>query len=291
MNPALWGLASAASWGTADFVARISGQALGPARSLFGMIAAGIACLMLWIAIDGTPLALPMAGLHWLALNGVAVMVSMLLLYAALFRGPVAVAAPIVGTYPVFVVLGSLALGITPSFAQWIAMGAVMVGVWLVATGSHPAAGGAAQERAAGGIAVTVTYALIAAFAFTVAIFAAREAVPIYGGVQSVWFTRIVSLVCLLALMAFNRETPLLPLKWWPAVTVQGALDTFGMYTMFVGAVGDGAPLAVVGSAPVAVFTVLLARVFLREAVPPKQWLGIGLVAAAGGALAYLGHG
>ena len=51
------------------------------------------------------------------------------------------------------------------------------------------------------------------------------------------------------------------------------------------------APLAAVGSAPVAVFTVLLARVFLREAVPPKQWLGIGLVAAAGGALAYLGHG
>jgi drug/metabolite transporter (DMT)-like permease len=191
----------------------------------------------------------------------------------------------------VFVILGSLALGIVPALAQWIAMAAVMVGVWLVATGGHPDTAEVVRGRAAGGIGVTVAYALIAAFTFTVAIFAAREAVPIYGGVQSVWFTRIVSLVCLLALMAFNRETPRLPIKWWPAVTVQGALDTLGMYTMFVGSVGDGAPLAAVGSAPVAVFTVLLARVFLREAVPPKQWLGIALVVAAGGALAYLGHG
>lgn len=285
MNPALWGLISAASWGSADFVARISGQALGPARSLFGMIGSGILFLVIWAVATDLPLGLPTEGLHWLLINGAATMASMLLLYAGLFRGPIAVAAPLVGTYPVFVVLGGLVLGIVPTGAQWIAMAAVMAGVWMVATTGHPQT---LAERPRGGVGLTVAYSLVSAISFAVAIFAAREAVPIYGDVQSVLFTRIVSFVCLLGVMTFNREAPLLPRRWWTAVTVQGGLDTLGMFTMFVGSVGGGAPLAAVGSAPVAVFTVILARIFLAERVPLKQWLGIVIVVAGGGALAYL---
>ena len=43
MNPALWGMLTALGWGSADFIARFSGRALGPERSLFGMLAVGSA--------------------------------------------------------------------------------------------------------------------------------------------------------------------------------------------------------------------------------------------------------
>lgn len=286
MNPALWGLASALSWGSADFVARISGRAIGPVSSLLGMTIAGLVFLTVWLAVVGTSVPSTLAGVPWLIVSGVGTTGSMLLLYAALNRGLVAVAAPLVGSFPVFVVLGSVVLGIVPTVPQWIAMVAVLVGCWLVTT-SEPAAttGGKAE-----GLGVTIVYSLISAVSFAIALFAAREAIPQYGYVESVWAARVVGLAALAIFIPVTRTRVALPARWWPAIAIQGALDTTGIATIFIGAVGSGAPLAAVGSAPVAVVTVVLTAMFLKEPVPLKRWAGIALVAAAGGALAYYSH-
>ncbi len=47
MNPALWGLTTALSWGGADFIARFTGRAFGHQTALLGMLGASAVILSL----------------------------------------------------------------------------------------------------------------------------------------------------------------------------------------------------------------------------------------------------
>ncbi len=282
MSPVAWGLMSALGWGTADFVARLSGRALGPANAVLGMFLFGTVGLSAWIAIARTPVSLPADGLIWVALSGLGVMAATLLLYAALSRGPVAVAAPVSSSYPAFLALAAPLLGIFPSPVQWLVMATTMAGVWIVARGGR---GTAASD----GVSLTVLLALGAAILIAVTVLAAREAAAIYGALVALWLSRLVSLACLVVFIAASRTRARLPLRWWPALALQGVLDTGAFLTLLFGSAGSGAALAAVASAPFAVVTVVLARIFLREPIPARQWAGIAVVSVSVGVLAYSG--
>ena len=284
MNPLFWGFASAACWGTSNFAARLSGRAIGPLNSLMAMTLIGALVMSLWLWLREAPLIWDPAGLYWLVLIGISNAVGMLSLYAGLSRGPVSIASPVVASSPAFVVAGGLLLGIVPTPVQLIGMAGIMTGVWIVARSGHRESGLRAGES---GVALTVVYALGAAILFACSLFMAREAVPIYGALQVVWVGRGLSLVILIGFMLATRTRVDMPMRWWPALVAQGILDTVGMIAIFEGSVGDGAPLASVGAAPVSIIVVILARVFLRERIPPIQWFGIGLVVIAGAGLAY----
>ena len=279
MNPFLWGLGSAVTWGTADFVARISGRALGPANSLLGTASIGTVGMGLWLVFRDAPVIWNPSGLHWLILLGFFLSIAMLLLYASLARGPVSVAAPLLSSTPAFVVPGALLLGVVPTTTQFMAMAGVMIGTLIVARTAHPESGIRAGER---GIRMTVVTGLGAAFFFAAALLIAREAVPIYGVLQVVWSGRGISLVFVILFMMLTRTRVNVPVRWWPALTAQGVLDAGGLMLLYVGSVGDGAPLASIGSAPLAIVAVLLARIFLNERIPAVQWSGIALVVASG---------
>ncbi len=282
MNPALWGTVTALSWGSADFIARFTGRALGVEIALFGMLAVGSVTMSLWVWLAGAPLVWRGDGLGWVVGAGVAITVGTLLLYSALVRGPVAVAAPISASYPVLIVAGEFALGTRPSALQWAAIAATMLGVWIVARG-----GGAALDSAAArGLAPTVLRALGSAVAFAAALFCAREAVAVYGEIETVWLARLVSLACVMAILVVRRGRPRLPARWWPPVAAQGLLDTFAYVALFTGAAGEGAVLAAVASSAFGVVTVILARIVLREAIGAAQWGGIALVSGGVAVLA-----
>jgi drug/metabolite transporter (DMT)-like permease len=283
MSPVARGLVSALGWGTSDFVARLSGRALGPANALLGMFVFGTLGLSAWIAIARTPLRLPADGLIWVAASGLGVMAATLLLYTALSRGPVAVAAPVSSSYPAFVALAAPLLGIYPSPVQWLAMATTLAGVWIVA---HS---GRRSERAGDGVSLTVVLALGAAVLIAVSVLAAREAAVIYGALMALWLSRLVSLACLIVLIVASRTQPRLPLRWWPALALQGVLDTGAFLTLLYGSAGSGAALAPVASAPFALVTVVLARIFLREPIPALQWGGVAVVSVSVGVLAYSG--
>ncbi len=284
MNPLFWGFASAACWGTSNFMARVSGRATGPLNSLLAMSLVGVLGMSLWLWVREAPLIWHPAGLHWLILIGIGNATGMLSLYAGLSRGPVSIASPVVASSPAFVVAGALLLGVVPTTLQLIWMAGIMAGVWIVARSGHRESGLRAGDV---GVGLTVAYGLGAAIIFAGTLLMAREAVPIYGALQVTWVGRGISLVVLIGFMVATRTQVNMPVRWWPAVIAQGVLDTGGMIAIFEGSVGDGAPLASVGAAPVSIIVVILARVFLRERIPPIQWAGIGLVVAAGAGLAY----
>ena len=283
MNPFLWGLGSAVGWGTADFVARISGRALGPANSLLATASIGTVGMGLWLVFRETAVVWDPSGLHWLILIGFCLSSGMLLLYTSLARGPVSIAAPLISSTPAFVVPGAFLLGVVPTPTQLVAMAGVMIGTLIVTRAAPPHSGMREGER---GVRMTVATGLGAVFFFAAALLIAREAVPIYGVLQVAWSGRGISLVFVILFMVLTRTRVNVPMRWWPALFAQGVLDAGGLIFLYVGSVGDGAPLASIGSAPLAIVAVLLARIFLNERIPPVQWVGITVVVGAGAFLA-----
>ncbi len=284
MTAAIWGLVTALSWGTADFIARFTGRALGHRRALLGMFAVGSVLLPLAMLATGEPLVLDPSGWWLVTLAGVAIMAATLLLYLGLTRGPVTIVAPIVGSYPVLNVALAFALGSRPTAVQWAAMAAVLAGVVAVARAArsfeHPESYSRRHLRRS----VLIAFASAAAFALAVA--TAQRAIPIYGELQTVWLTRWVGLAAILLLMAWRREAPRIPRRAWPLLALQGALDAGAYVALLMAGHGPGSEIAVVVASTFSAVTVVLAWVVLREAVTVLQWTGIAAILAGVAALA-----
>ncbi len=276
MNPAILGLMTALGWGGADFIARFTGRAMGPRVALFGMLLVGSLILPLVLWVSGGPLVWDPGGWWLLLATGVGIMVATLLLYWGLARGPITLVAPIVASYPAFNVLLELALGARPTLVQWAAMIAVMAGVIVVAQ----AAGALEEDRdyPREALRVTIGIAFCSSLCFAVTVAAAQHAAPIYGELQTVVIGRWISLAAISLLLLVRREAPVVPLRWWPLVVLQGLLDA-GAYVALLAAGGaEGAAIAVVVASCFAAVTILLARVILKEAMTWPQWGGITVI-------------
>ena len=100
----------------------------------------------------------------------------------------------------------------------------------------------------------------------------AREAAVTFGELQTVWMIRVSGLGLLLVFLIGARTPPRAPLRWWPALTVQGLTETGALFALYSGMAGEGAGLAAVTAGSSAVITALLGRIFLHEPVPLAQW-------------------
>ena len=284
MNPALWGSLSALGLGTADFMARFSSRAIGHTSALLGMLVTGCIILTGWIIATGSQLIWDPAGWHLIAINGVATTVMTLLLYKGLARGPISVVAPIVASHPVLVVALAFAFGARPSLVQWLAMALTIVGVVIVArSASHKSSCEPAPDKAE--LATTVWISVGSMVAYAVLVFAGQRAVPIYGEIQTLWMGRSISLAVLIGFMAASRQTPSLPVRIWPFLVAQGALDACGYLALFAGSTGQGSEITAVVASTFGVVTVLLARAILKENIGFAQWTGIALIFACIGVL------
>lgn len=276
MSPALWGLMTALGWGTADFIARFTGRALGYRTALFGMLSVGALVMSLVVWLSGEPLVLDPSGWWLLILTGVGIMAATLLLYWGLARGPVTIVAPIVGTYPALNVALAVALGARPSAFDWAAMAAVMAGVITVARSArsfeHP------DRYTRDHLRRTIWISLASAVGFAAAIAAAQQAALIYGELQTVWLGRWISLLACATLFLIRREAPRIPGRWWPYVILQGLLDGGAYIALLAGSEGADTAITLVVASGFCAVTVLLARVILREAMSWPQWGGIALI-------------
>lgn len=277
MNPALWGLATALSWGSADFIARFTGRALGPQTALLGMLGVSAVILSLILWQSPVPFVRDPSGWWLILLTGLGIMTATLLLYWGLVRGPVTVVAPIAGSYPALNVALAVALGARPSALDWAAMAAVMAGVIVVARAARSFEGPSGYTRAQ--LRFTIGLALGAALTFSVTIAVAQQASYLYGELQTVALSRWVSLLaCALLFLVRRQAPPRVPLRWWPWIGLQGLLDGGAYVALLAGSQGPGAEIAVVVGSGFGAVTVLLARLVLREAMTWAQWAGIAAI-------------
>ncbi len=278
MNPALWGVMTALGWGSADFIARFSGRALGHRTALLGMLGVSAVILSVILWLGGAPLVWDLSGWWLVVLTGLGIMVATLLLYWGLARGPVTVVAPLAASYPALNVALAVALGARPGALDWLAMLAVMIGVITVARSARSFEGPAGYTRAQ--LRFTVGLALGAALSFAVTIAVAQQASFIYGELQTIALARWVGLLACAALFVLRREVPRVPARWWPLIALQGLLDGGAYVALLAGSQGPGAEIAVVVGSGFGAVTVLLARLVLHEAMTRAQWAGIAAIVA-----------
>ncbi len=274
------GLATAISWGTADFLAREASREVGAFRSLFFMQTFGLGLLsavFLWV--NPRALDAPRSAWDWAAVAGILSAAAVLALYRSFEVGTLAVVAPVSAGYPALTALFSMASGETVSAAHWVGIALVLAGVGLTVGAAKDAgapAGASANPRAG------VGWALAAALGFGVMFWLLGfRVVPELGGLMSVWTLRMVATMALGVVAWPARQSLRLPRGriLWMLVAI-GALDVtayvannFGMEFRHVSIV------AVLGSLYAAV-TVLLAAIVLREKFNGKQWVGVALIFA-----------
>lgn len=278
LSPGLWGSFTALGWGTSDFIARFTGRAAGHQSALFGMLLSGSIALTLIVLISGTPLHWALGGLWLLGASGLCIMLATLWLYRGLAAGPISIVSPIVGAYPALVVLLAVIFGARPSLLQWGAMALTMAGVVVVARSA-----GAFEEigkRSRSELHTTIVVSLLSAVGFALGVYTAQAAVPIYGNLQTLWVSRVVSLCCLVLVFLGRQARPAIPIAWWPLIALQGMIDTSGYLFLYEGSYGEGAEIAAVTASAFGAVTTILARIFLRERMPVVQWVGIACIFA-----------
>ena len=134
MTGVLLGAIAALGYGSADFVARFTSRRLGPRAALGGALLTSALPLSLYVLASGSRPTLPWGFAYGLLpLVGLLNAAMLLLLYRALARGPVAVAAPLVGSYPALVLILLVPFAGPPSPTQLAALMTTMTGIVLLA--------------------------------------------------------------------------------------------------------------------------------------------------------------
>ncbi|GAC1445726.1 MAG: DMT family transporter [Chloroflexota bacterium] len=272
----LVGLAMAACWGTADFLAAVIGRRMTSTRLVLGMQITGVPIGLLAVAIwrgwgtwTGSSLVIDTVVLGAL---GTA---TYLFLYAALEAGPVAIVSPISSAYPIATVaLEALVHNIYPGRIRAIGMGLLVIGVVAVASWG-PVSNQPTSRRG-------IPLAFAAALCLGSTLFA-LDAAPHPGNLLPIVLLRVGGTILLSPmLIPWMRDRPTVRTvgSWlWMALPV-GILDTLGIIIFRLGAnAGQVDVVATVGSLTAAV-PVILGVMFLKERLRVHQWGGIVLVLA-----------
>lgn len=259
-------LASAVSYGVADFLGGAAARRLALPVVLAASQGAGLVAIATVVALRGTPApegpAIPLA-----VGAGVAGTIGIAALYAALAAGPMSVVAPIGGMAAIVPVVAGLAIGELPSALQ---NGGIVVAISGVVLASR-APGDPATASARRGIAFAAVAAVGIGF-LLVFLDAASEADPYWASlVQRVTSTSLLALALLLLRPSLRMRPP-----HALALVAVGILDV-GANTLFAVATTTGLVGVVsVLASLYPVVTVALARVVYRERLTRTQTAGVG---------------
>jgi drug/metabolite transporter (DMT)-like permease len=265
-------MAAALSFGIADFCGAVVSRratALSAALSVQLVGAAGLGAILVVTRTEPTLLA---AGTGLAA--GVAVGIGLFALYQAFFAGAIGIVAVLTGVVASALTFAydTAFVGQVPSAVQVAGIGCAMAGAGLSARL------GTITPRVAG---MSVTAGMAFGASFILYNRAAGE-----DPVSVLFYARLAAIVLLGGIwaMRYPRRLTLRPL-----VAVAGILDTLANALMLNAVTLVPVSLATaISSANPPVIAMLLARLFLREALPRTAYLAVGL-ASLGIALMFLG--
>ena len=266
---AIYGVASAASWGTGDFCGGLAAKRTDLFRVVIGSQLFGV--LMLAAAAvafgDGTP---TVASVMWSAVAGLCGAVGLLSLYKALAVGRMGLAAPVSGVLSAVlpVVAGSATDGM-PGWLRFAGFVLALAGVWLVARSAR------ARFRLRDlGLPIAAGLG-----------FGAFIIVISWGSGRGVFWplvaARIASLSVLAVIATFTRQ-PLFPARrHLPIVAISGIGDAGGNAFLVLAAHAGRLDVAAVLSSLYPATTVLLAWLILHERLTRWQLAGLLAVLSA----------
>jgi len=232
----------------------------------------GVLMALIFALVDGAPFP-GMADVAWAALAGLLGLLGILMLYRGLSRGIVAIVSPVSALISALLpALTGLALGERPS-AFALAGALLCFPALLLLSWERSGAGDRARRLD------SLFHGLVAGLGFG-AFFVALSRTGHGTGIWPAFIAKSASLVVLLALIAVSRRSLSLA-RGTRMPAIAAGLSDMGANILFLLAsrIGLLSIVSVVSSlfpAP----TVVLARVFLKQKIPPARVAGLGLAIA-----------
>ena len=269
-----FGLTAALIWAVHDLLARKLAQGAAVLPIVAMVLATG--CVVLapvalvygdWAAMTGTAVVVSVAyGLAYAVAGGA--------LYKAFSLAPVRLVSPVIGAYPMLSLLIALAQGQPVTWADWLAVAAIVTGIAIVALSTRDDA----PDGYAAPPAVALGWAAFSAIGFATTFALGQEATRQGSELPAMLIGRIIALSAIVAL-ALARRIPVRPQasQTW-LLALMGTFDAVALGLVTAAGTLPRAEYASVTSSLFGVLTVLLAAWILRERVRPVQWLGIGTV-------------
>ena len=260
-----YGIASAATWGAADFIGGLATKRTSPYRVLFlGQLAGLILFLILALLIVETfP---PALDILWAALASLLGLAGLVFLYRALAGGQMTIAAPVSALFsaliPVIFAIFTTGLPSTPTLIGFVL---AFLAVWLISQ-----TGGMNLRFSLSDLRLP----LISGFFFGLYFIALHQA-TLHSFYWPVAFSRVTGVILLGLIALLGRQPAMPPRGLWGMVILNGILDVVGNGFYALAARTGRLDVAAVLGALYPASTVLLAWIFLKEKVSMIQMIGI----------------
>lgn len=265
----IFGLLSALTWGAGDFTGGLGTRKVGAARAVFYASVVGLMAVLICAFLFGEPFP-AISILLTAMLAGLFGCLGLLLLYAAMARGTMSIAAPVsallAAALPVTV--GMLTEGL-PERLTLLGFGFALFAVWMVSQGE-------------GGVRDLLSHLadlrlpLLAGLGFGFYFIFMHNAT---GDGPILWpmvASRTASVLILLVYILITRTSFRIDdMSALPVIALNGVLDLAGNGFFILAAQAGRLDVASVLSSLYPGSTVLLAWIFLRERLTRNQWIGI----------------
>ncbi|MEP5154551.1 DMT family transporter [Planktotalea sp.] len=280
MSALTLGLIAAVMWGFHDVCVRFVSQKTPLMASLLTVLVTGTLFHVGVMAFQQGDIVPDRAVLGMSFMSGVLFLVASLGLYGAFQRGPVALVAPIIASYPILSVAWAAWSGTHISPMQWGAVMLVVLGVSLVSALAQ------SGESDVPPIGKTISLAALSSVGFAGTFAFGQSASAIAGELPVTLVTRLVAIALLLAGLLMLR-IPIWPGRAaLPVLSLMGIADGIALLSVNTAGHLEDAQYASVSSSSFGLLTILFAFLFLKERLKPVQWLGCVIAFSAIGYLA-----
>lgn len=269
-----FGLTAALLWATHDILARKLSQGVPLLPMVALVLAAGCLPLIGLTILMGGWSEMTLGAWAAALASGAAMSLAIGGLYRAFSMAPVRLVSPIVGAYPLLILIIAAAQGRAITQGDWLAVVLIVAGIAIVALTTRDDTPGAYAAPPSHAIAWAVAAAV--GFAGTFAL--GQLGLRLGSDLPVMLIGRGTALVIFFALIGAYKA-PALPQRKHVWVLVgMGLIDALALGLVTAAGGLPKAEYASVSSSLFGVLTVLLATWFLKETARPVQWLGIATV-------------
>lgn len=267
----IYGIASAGTWGAADFIGGLASKRTSPYRVLFLAEIAGLIPFTALALLTREPIP-STSDLLWGAGSSLVGLMGLVILYRALAEGQMTIAAPVSALFAALipVIFGFFTLG-APSLATMIGFGLAFLAVWLISQTD-----GANWRFSFADLRLP----LLSGFFFGLYFILIHRA-TLNAFFWPLVMARFAGLVALGLYALIRRQPAMPPRSVWGFCITNGVIDIGGNAFYVLSAQTGRIDVAAVLGALYPASTVLLAWIFLREKITPVQTFGVLLAFAA----------
>ena len=272
----LLGLFAALCWSIHDLAARHLAQGVGAFRlGLFTEVAGFALLLPLFI---GTPHA---SLYDWLGIVilGITYGAAVAGLFKAFAMAPVSVVGPFTAGYPALIVIWGMFGGLSPSWAQFLSIAAILAGAIIIGRNGHHEGGMNVVKK--GKVPELIFWILLADICFAASIIMGQKLGPVFGDMRTAGLLRLPAALVLLPFAMMDRSTRAkISAQIWLVLLGMGALDIAALTGINAMGVMPNKELGAMGISAYGAIAVPLAMIWLKEKVSRGEWFGIAMIVA-----------